>query len=70
MSKTYWDVCNIWKLEDLEAWEIGMSGPIDADGNGPQRAVEASSMGFGREGTNCELIEIMQIPPRFEQRWL
>jgi hypothetical protein len=27
-------------------------------------------MGFGREGTNCELIEIMQIPPRFEQRCL
>jgi len=55
-------------LEDLEAWGIGISGPIDADGNGPQTTVEASSMGFGREGANCELNEIMQIPPRFEQR--
>jgi hypothetical protein len=52
-------------LEDF--WEIGTSGPIDADENGPQRAVGASSMGFGREGAKCDVIEIMQIPPRFEQ---
>jgi hypothetical protein len=55
-------------LEDIEAWEIGTSGgPIDADGNGPQRAVGASGMGFGREDATCDVIEIMQIPPRFEQ---
>src|ERR1700730_6671236 len=51
-----------------EAWEIGTSGPIDADGGGPQRASRASSIGFGREGAICEYIEIMQIPPRFERR--
>src|ERR1700733_7456856 len=59
------------KLEsegDLEAGEIGTSGPIDAGGNRPQRARQASSMGFGREGAICEYIEIMQIPPRFERR--
>src|ERR1700730_10527721 len=43
--------------------EIGTSGPIDADGNGPQRARQASSIGFGREGAICENDEIMQILP-------
>jgi len=38
---------------------IGTSGPIDADGNGPQRARQASSMSIGREGVRCEEIEIM-----------
>ncbi len=38
---------------------IGTSGPIDADGNGPQRARQASSMGIGRESAICERIEIM-----------
>jgi hypothetical protein len=38
---------------------IGTSGPIDADGKGPQRARQASSMGIGREGAICEEIEIM-----------
>jgi hypothetical protein len=47
---------------------IGTSGPIDAGGNGPQRAKQASRMSFGREGVICEYIEIMQIPPRFERR--
>jgi hypothetical protein len=46
-----------------EAWEIGTSGPIDADGGSPQRARRASSIGFGREGAICEYIEIMQILP-------
>jgi hypothetical protein len=45
-------------LEDLE---IGKSGPIDADGNGPQGAKQASSMNTEREGAVCELIEVMQI---------
>jgi hypothetical protein len=43
--------------------KIGTSGPIDADGNGPQRARQASSIGFGREGAICEYNEIMQILP-------
>src|SRR3981189_1850323 len=43
--------------------EIGTSGPIDADGNGPQRARQASDMGSGREGAICEYDEIMQILP-------
>ncbi len=47
---------------------IGTSGPIDAEGGGPQRARQASGMSFGREGAICEYIEIMQIPPRFERR--
>jgi hypothetical protein len=47
--------------------KIGKSGPIDADGSGPQRAQQASSANFGREGAGCEVIEIMQILPRFEQ---
>src|SRR5258705_10020862 len=51
-----------------ETWLIGTSGPIDAGGNGPQRAKQASRMSFGREGVICEYIEIMQIPPRFERR--
>jgi hypothetical protein len=55
-------------LEDLGSLEIGTSDPIDADENSPQRTVWTSGMGFGREGATCELIEIMQIPPRFEQR--
>src|SRR5258706_11592711 len=43
--------------------KIGTSGPIDADGGGPQRARQASGMGFGRAGTICKYIEIMQILP-------
>ena len=47
----------------------GTSGPIDADGNGPQRARQASSsMGIGREGAICEEIDIMCKSPRFERR--
>src|SRR5713101_450348 len=46
--------------------KIGTSGPINAGGNGPQRATRASDTGFGREDAICEYIEIMQIPPRFE----
>ena len=68
MPVTYWhawEILQAWKIS--EAWEIGTSGPIDADGNGPQRAVGASGMGFGREDATCDVIEIMQIPPRFEQ---
>jgi hypothetical protein len=42
---------------------IGRSGPIDAGGDGPQRAKQASSMGFGREDAICEYDEIMQILP-------
>src|SRR6266581_1863560 len=42
---------------------IGTSGPIDAGGNGPQRATRASDTGFGREDAICEYIEIMQILP-------
>jgi hypothetical protein len=42
---------------------IGRSGPIDAGGDGPQRAKQASSMGFGREGAICEYDKIMQILP-------
>ena len=42
---------------------IGTSGPIDADGNRPQKAKRASSMGIGRGRTICEYIEIMQILP-------
>jgi hypothetical protein len=67
MSVTYWQAWKIWKLGRSGSLKIGTSGPIDADENGPQRAVGASSMGFGREGTKCDVIEIMQIPPRFEQ---
>jgi hypothetical protein len=40
-----------------------MSGPIDADGGGPQRVTGASCMSFGREDAICEYIEIMQILP-------
>ena len=43
--------------------KIGTSGPIDAGGNGPQRATRASDTGFGREDAICEYIEIMQISP-------
>jgi hypothetical protein len=43
--------------------KIGRSGPIDAGGDGPQRAKQASSMGFGREDAICEYDEIMQILP-------
>jgi hypothetical protein len=57
-------------LKNLEAWKIGTSGPIDADGDGPQKLRQASSMGIGREGAVCEYIEIMQIPPRFERRFV
>jgi hypothetical protein len=42
---------------------IGTSGPINADGGGPQRAKQASSSGFGRGGAICEYDEIMQILP-------
>jgi hypothetical protein len=42
---------------------IGTSGPIDADGGGPQRARWTSSMSIGRQGAICEYIEIMQILP-------
>jgi hypothetical protein len=42
---------------------IGASVPIDADGGGPQRARQASSISFGREGTICEIIIVMQISP-------
>jgi hypothetical protein len=48
---------------NVEARETGTSGPVDTGGNGPQRAKQASSIGFGREGAICELIEFMQIPP-------
>jgi hypothetical protein len=48
MSMAYWEL----------RW-IGTSGPIDADGNGLQRARQASSMSIGREGAICEQIEIM-----------
>jgi len=37
-----------------EALMIGTSGPIDADGSGPQRARRASSLSIGREGAICE----------------
>jgi hypothetical protein len=43
--------------------KIGTSGPIDAGGNGPQRATRASDTGFGREDAICEYIDIMQILP-------
>jgi hypothetical protein len=43
--------------------KIGTSDPIDAGGEGPQRAARASDTGFGREGAICEYIEIMQILP-------
>src|ERR1700722_9155368 len=49
-------------------WMIGTSGPIDADGSGPQRATPGSSMNVGRGRTICEYVEIMQIPPRLERR--
>jgi hypothetical protein len=42
---------------------IGTSGPINADGGGPQRARQAPSIGFGRGGAICEYDEIMQILP-------
>jgi hypothetical protein len=42
---------------------IGTSGPIDADGGGPQSAQRASSMGIGREGAVCENDKLMQILP-------
>src|SRR6266700_6092196 len=42
---------------------IGTSDPIDAVGERPQRAKQASSMGFGREVAICELDVIMQILP-------
>jgi hypothetical protein len=63
--------------------KIGTSGPADAGGTSipdgpPQRAnratneratkKRATSMGFGRGSAICENVEIMQIPPRFEQR--
>jgi hypothetical protein len=43
--------------------KIGTSGPIDAGGNGPQRATRATDTGFGRGDAICECIEIMQILP-------
>jgi hypothetical protein len=49
--------------EILDLREIGTSGPIDADENGPQRAAQASSICCEREGASCEYIEIMQILP-------
>src|SRR6202790_1652616 len=52
-----------WKL-----MMIGTSGPMDADGGGPQRARRTSSMSIGRQGAICELIEFMQNPPRSERR--
>jgi hypothetical protein len=56
------------KISSLaEVW-IGTSDPIDAVGQRPQRAKQASSMGFGREDAICELDLVMQIPPRFERR--
>jgi hypothetical protein len=45
----------------LDVRETGALVPIDADGGGPQRATQASSMRIGREGAICEVIEIMQI---------
>jgi hypothetical protein len=42
---------------------IGRSGPIDAGGDGPQRATQASGMGVGRGRAICEYDEIMQILP-------
>jgi hypothetical protein len=54
-------------VTEAEVKEIGRSGPIDADGSGHQLAKEASSINVGREGAGCDVIEIMQIPPRFEQ---
>jgi hypothetical protein len=38
-------------------------GPIDAVGIRPQRAMQASGMGFGRGKTICEKHIIMQILP-------
>jgi hypothetical protein len=55
--------CLLEACEDLEAGMTGTSGPIDADGNRSQRAKQASSMSFGREGAICEKDEIMQISP-------
>jgi hypothetical protein len=52
-------------VTDLKAKEIsnfrktGTSGPIDAGGGGPQRARQASNIGFGREDAICENIEII-----------
>jgi hypothetical protein len=47
---------------------MGTSVPMDADENSLQRARQASSSGIGRGRSICEYDEIMQIPPRFEQR--
>jgi hypothetical protein len=52
---------------EVEVRRTGRSGPADADESGRQSAQVASSTSFGREEADCELIEIMQILPGFEQ---
>jgi hypothetical protein len=47
----------------VEVRKTGTSGPVDADESGRQSAQRAPSMSFGRESTDCEVIEIMQNPP-------
>jgi hypothetical protein len=51
----------------LEVEGPGQSGPIDADEGGRQSARQASSMNVGREVADGELMEIIEILPRFEQ---
>src|SRR6185437_9747224 len=52
----------------VKSGKVGRSGPTEADGGGPQRPKQASSMDIGREGAICEYIEIMQMPPGSSER--